>query len=97
MKKERWFVKWAVWVNERTFIKILQRTMIVLFPIVLVGSFTWVISTNLLATNGFLANIFRVRQWLPQMQFWRQLFTDATFKKEEITGKSFIFPGYFFF
>lgn len=78
MKKERWFVKWAIWVNERTFIKIFQRTMIVLFPIVLVGSFTWVISTNFLATNGFLANIFRVRQWLPQMQFWRQLFRDAT-------------------
>ena len=78
MKKERWFVKWAVWVNERTFIKIFQQTMIVLFPIVLVGSFTWVISTNLLATNGFLANIFRVHQLLPQTHFWRQLFRDAT-------------------
>lgn len=51
--------------------------MMILFPVALVGSFAWVISNNLLANNGFLANIFRVRQWLPQMSFWRQLFTDA--------------------
>lgn len=28
MKKERWFVKWAAWINERTFIKILQRPIV---------------------------------------------------------------------
>lgn len=78
MGKKRRFVNWATWFNERPFVKIMQQTMIILFPVALIGSFTWMISDNLLATNGFLANIFRVRQWLPYMQFWRQLFNDIT-------------------
>ena len=78
MGKKRRFVNWATWFNERPFVKIMQQTMIILFPVALIGSFTWMISDNLLATNGFLANIFRVRQWLPQMQFLQQLFNDIT-------------------
>lgn len=78
MVKKRRFVNWATRFNERPFIKIMQQTMIILFPLALLGSFTWMISDNLLANNGFLANIFRVRQWLPNLQFWRQLFNDIT-------------------
>ncbi|MCZ3667824.1 hypothetical protein L2724_05955 [Limosilactobacillus vaginalis] len=65
MKKERWFVKWAAWINERTFIKILQRPMV-------------------------SSHIFRVRQWLPQMQFWRHLFTDATLVTGSVLAAKYI-------
>lgn len=78
MKKKRRFVDWATWFNERPFINIVQQTMIILFPVALIGSFAWMISDTLLASNGFLASIFRVRQWLPHLQFWRQLFNDVT-------------------
>lgn len=63
-------VKWIIKFNQYAFIQVLQRTLIILFPLAVIGSFTWVISDNLLAQNGFLASIFRVHQWLPQMQFW---------------------------
>lgn len=53
MGKKRRFVNWATWFNERPFVKIMQQTMIILFPVALIGSFTWMISDNLLATNGF--------------------------------------------
>lgn len=63
--------------NERSFIKILQQTMIILFPVAVVGSFAWIISDNLLSTCGFLANMFQIRRWVPQLKFFRLLFNDA--------------------
>ena len=64
--------------NQHAFIQVLQQTMIILFPVALIGSFTWVISDNLLASNGFLAEILRIQQWLPQWRFFHYLFRDAT-------------------
>ena len=37
--------------KQLTFIKILQQTMIALFPIVLIGSYCWGITSSLLTTN----------------------------------------------
>lgn len=71
-------VNWAVRFNRHSFIRVFRETMILLFPIGLIGTITWIISDNLLAPNGFLANILYIRDWLPQQQFFRALFSDAT-------------------
>lgn len=71
-------IEWAVRFNRHSFVRVFRETMILLFPIGLVGTITWIISDNLLATDGFLANILYIRQWLPQRQFFQTLFSDAT-------------------
>ncbi|MGM9907577.1 PTS transporter subunit EIIC [Limosilactobacillus sp.] len=78
MGRKQRLVTWAVRFNQHAFVQILRETLIMLFPVALVGSIVWIIGDNLLAPNGFLANILRVRQWLPQRQFFRALFGDAT-------------------
>lgn len=78
MGRKQKLVTWAVRFNQHAFVQILRETLIMLFPVALVGSIVWIIGDNLLAPNGFLANILRVRQWLPQRQFFRALFGDAT-------------------
>lgn len=56
----------------------MNYTLMILFPVIVVGSFSWVIYSNLLSRNGFMANMLHVTSWLPQWQFWRALFNDMT-------------------
>lgn len=78
MDKNEKLVSWAVRFNQQPFVQIFRETMIILFPVALIGAIVWIISDNLLAPDGFLANVLYVRQWLPQRQFFRALFSDAT-------------------
>lgn len=78
MDKNEKIIKWAMWFNRLSFVQIFRETMIMLFPVALIGAIVWIIGDNLLARNGFLANVLYVQQWLPQRQFFRQLFNDAT-------------------
>ncbi|MEY8442236.1 PTS transporter subunit EIIC [Lactobacillaceae bacterium 24-114] len=78
MEKKEKLIKWAMWFNRLSFVQIFRETMIMLFPVALIGTIVWIISDNLLARNGFLANVLYVQHWLPQRQFFRQLFNDAT-------------------
>lgn len=77
MEKKDKLVNLVVRFNERSFIQILQQTMLILFPVAVVGSFAWIISDNLLSTGGFLANMFQIHRWVPQLTFFRLLFYDA--------------------
>lgn len=78
MDKNEKLVKWAIRFNRLSIVQIFRETMIMLFPVALVGAIVWIISDNLLAPNGFLANVLYVRRWLPERQFFRALFSDAT-------------------
>lgn len=71
-------VDWMVGIRQRSFIKIFHRTMTALFPLVLVGCFSWLIYENLLSTDGFLASVLHVNSWLPFRRFFRALFSDLT-------------------
>ncbi len=75
--QERW-INWMVRFRQRSFVQILHRTLIALFPLILVGSFSWLLYENLLSTNGFLGSVLHVADWLPFRQFWRALFMDMT-------------------
>ncbi|MFR0606843.1 PTS transporter subunit EIIC [Limosilactobacillus balticus] len=78
MNKNEKLIKWAIWFNRLSFVQIFRETMIMLFPVALIGTIVWIISDNLLALNGFLANVLYIRQWFPERQFFRELFNDAT-------------------
>ncbi len=78
MDKNEKLIKWAMWFNRLSFVQIFRETMIMLFPVALIGTIVWIISDNLLASNGFLANVLYIQQWLPERQFFRNLFNDAT-------------------
>ncbi|MCC4400189.1 PTS transporter subunit EIIC [Limosilactobacillus reuteri] len=78
MNKNEKLIKWAMWFNRLSFVEIFRETMIMLFPVALIGTIVWIISDNLLAPNGFLANVLYIRQWFPERQFFRALFNDAT-------------------
>ncbi|MBB1109409.1 PTS sugar transporter subunit IIC [Limosilactobacillus sp. pH52_RY] len=78
MNKNEKLIKWAIWFNRLSFVQIFRETMIMLFPVALIGTIVWIISDNLLAPNGFLANVLYIRQWFPERQFFRALFNDAT-------------------
>lgn len=78
MDKNEKLIKWAMWFNHLSFVQIFRETMIMLFPVALIGTIVWIISDNLLASKGFLANVFYIQQWLPERQFFKTLFNDAT-------------------
>lgn len=71
-------IRWLAAFQRRPFIQILRRTMEILFPVVLLGGFSWVLYANLLSADGFLGTTLRVTHWLPQWQFFRALFNDLT-------------------
>ena len=78
MDKNEKLIKWAMRFNRLSFVQIFRETMIMLFPVALIGTIVWIISDNLLDPNGFLANVLYIRQWFPERQFFRALFNDAT-------------------
>lgn len=78
MDKNEKLIKRAMWFNRLSFVQIFRETMIMVFPVALIGTIVWIISDNFLASNGFLANVFYIQQWLPERQFLRALFNDAT-------------------
>ena len=76
MDSER-LIRGMVNFRQKSFIQILQRTTIALFPLVLVGCFSWLLYENLLSTDGFLGSVLHVNSWLPFRRFWRLLFSDV--------------------
>lgn len=78
MDKNEKLINWAMWFNRLSFVQIFRETMIMLFPVALIGTIVWIISDTLLASKGFLANVFYIQQWLPERQFFKTLFNDAT-------------------
>lgn len=51
--------------RHTSFIRVLRRTLISLFPIALVGSIAQVISSDFLSEDGFIYNIIYLYNWLP--------------------------------
>ena len=68
-------VNWTVRFRKIEFIRILQRTMLILFPIVLIGSFAQLLSESLFSTNGYLGSLIKINN-LPNYRFYRMIFSD---------------------
>lgn len=61
-------------VRKWTFFRIIRRTFAVLFPFILIGSFSQVIEFSILYPDGFLGNLLKVSDWLPHYQAANQMF-----------------------
>ena len=48
--------------QQKSFIQILRRTMTALFPLILLGCFSWLIYENLLSTDGYLGSVLHVNR-----------------------------------
>lgn len=64
--------------RQLSFIQIIQRTMVTLFPIALIGSVTGILSYVLFTPSGFLGSVLGIRHWLPQYRFFQIIFNDAS-------------------
>lgn len=64
--------------RRKSFIQVLNRTMIALFPLVLIGCFSWLTYDNFLSPDGFLGSVLHVNAWLPFRRFFQALFADVT-------------------
>lgn len=62
--------------RQLSFIQIVQRTMLTLFPIVLIGSIAGTLSAVFLSPTGFLGSTFHIKHWLTGYRFWRNIFGD---------------------
>lgn len=69
-------VKKMLHFRQLSFIQVLQRTMLTLFPIALIGSFAYILARVVFAPNGFIGNVIAIRTWFPQYQFFYDIFSD---------------------
>lgn len=69
-------VKKMLHFRQLPFIQVLQRTMLTLFPIALIGSFAYLLSRVVFSPNGFIGNVIAIRSWFPQYQFFYDIFSD---------------------
>lgn len=68
-------VDWTIRFRKLEFIQILQRTMLILFPIVLVGSFAQLLSSSLFSASGYLGSLLNISR-LSNYGFYRTIFGD---------------------
>lgn len=53
--------------RQFSFIRVVRRTLALIFPLALVGVITQVLSTVLFSDNGYLYNVFSVGDWMPKV------------------------------
>ncbi|WP_283583694.1 PTS transporter subunit EIIC [Limosilactobacillus difficilis] len=70
-------VKRLVRFRQLPFIQVLQRTMLTLFPVALIGAFAWLIARVFLSPAGFLGNILAIKSWFPQYRFFYYVVNDV--------------------
>ncbi|WCJ51263.1 hypothetical protein OKF32_08305 [Lentilactobacillus buchneri] len=58
---------------QSKFARVIQDTLALLFPIMLLGSFAEVLKYSFLTPSGFVATVFGVTKWLPAARQISQL------------------------
>lgn len=61
--------------NNR-FIQIVSQTLLILFPVILIGAFAWTIANCLLNPVSLLGRIIHINSWFPDSWFFRAIFGD---------------------
>lgn len=69
-------VEWTVRFRKLEFIQVLQRTMLILFPIVLIGSFADLLSNGVFSENGYIGSLVNIGN-LPNLNFYHGVFSDV--------------------
>ncbi|WP_047999249.1 PTS transporter subunit EIIC [Lactiplantibacillus herbarum] len=64
--------------RETNFYRIIQRTLILAFPLILIGTFSQIIQQAVLTKTGFIASIFHLSKWVPYYQYLHYPFDGLT-------------------
>lgn len=71
-------VNWLVKYKQLTFIKILQQTMVSIFPIALIGTYCWALANSFLSTNSFFGRLTNIAKWFPAHNFASAIINDIS-------------------
>lgn len=71
------FVLLLVKLRQNVFLRVTQRTLAVLFPLILIGNLAQVLA-SFLSVNGFIGSIFYVDDWLPHYAGVRLVFENIS-------------------
>lgn len=64
--------------KQLTFIKILQQTMISIFPFALIGTYCWALANSFLTTNSFFGRLTNIIKWFPAHNFASAIVSDVS-------------------
>lgn len=64
--------------RRTNFYRVIQRTLMLTFPFVLIGTFSAIIQQTVLTKSGFFASIFHLSQWVPYYQYLHYPFDNLT-------------------
>ena len=64
--------------KQLTFIKILQQTMVSIFPFALIGTYCWALANSFLTTNSFFGRLTNIIKWFPAHNFASAIVSDVS-------------------
>lgn len=65
-------------IRQTKIYRVIQRTVMLTFPFVLIGSFSQIIQVTLLTKTGFLASVFHLSTWVPYYKYLHYPFDNLT-------------------
>lgn len=75
MDEER-LVKTITKYRNYRFIQILRQTMLILFPVILIGAFSWTLSNCIFSSDSLVGRLINLNKWFPQSWFLRTILND---------------------
>ena len=67
-----------LWFRQTNFYRIIQRTLMLTFPFILIGTFSQIIQLTVLTKTGFIASIFHLSKWVPYYRYLHYPFDSLT-------------------
>lgn len=75
MDEERLVKTIAKYRNYR-FIQVLRQTMLILFPVILIGAFSWTLSNCIFNSDSLVGRLINLNKWFSQSWFLRTILND---------------------
>lgn len=75
---EKKLVDLLVRYKQLTFIKILQQTLVSIFPFALIGTYCWALVNSFLSTNSFFGRLTNIAKWFPAHNFAGAIVNDIS-------------------
>lgn len=64
--------------RKTNFYRVIQRTLMLTFPFILIGTFSQIIQSTVLTKQGFFASVFHLSKWVPYYKYLHYPFDNLT-------------------
>ncbi|RRK09846.1 PTS sugar transporter subunit IIC [Lactiplantibacillus garii] len=64
--------------RQTNFYRVIQRTLMLTFPFILIGTFSQIIQLTVLTKSGFFASVFHLAKWVPYYKYLHYPFDNLT-------------------